>query len=204
MKLHGVCAVRRSRAGAPRCATASSSAAGAGQWRATRVGATAMRRGGTAAASRGRSAVVSVRADASERWRYSAERDGGDSGGDGSATPAAAASTAAGGGAIPSTLLTVDGKKRVVVTGMGVVTAHGNDVDTFYDKLLAGESSITKISEWEPHEDFATIIAGEIKARVLDAILPRLVSFSLYVLLHSSESQKPQTDSRPWEEFSSS
>jgi len=44
--------------------------------------------------------------------------------------------------------LTRDGKKRVVVTGLGAVTAHGNDVDDFYAKLLAGESAVSTISEW--------------------------------------------------------
>ena len=58
---------------------------------------------------------------------------------------------------------TRDGKKRVVITGMGCVTAHGNDVDTFYEKLLEGESAVTSISEWAPHEDMATVIAAEIK-----------------------------------------
>ena len=46
---------------------------------------------------------------------------------------------------------------------MGCVTAHGNDVDTFYEKLLEGESAVTSISEWAPHEDMATVIAAEIK-----------------------------------------
>ena len=59
--------------------------------------------------------------------------------------------------------LTRNGKKRVVVTGMGCVTAMGNDVDVFYEKLLNGESSITPITEWDAHEDMATTIAGEIK-----------------------------------------
>ena len=34
--------------------------------------------------------------------------------------------------------MTRNGKKRVVITGLGVVTAHGNDVYDFYAKLLAG------------------------------------------------------------------
>ena len=46
---------------------------------------------------------------------------------------------------------------------MGCVTAHGNDVDEFYAKLLAGESAVTAISEWSPHEDMATTVAAEIK-----------------------------------------
>jgi 3-oxoacyl-[acyl-carrier-protein] synthase II len=87
--------------------------------------------------------VVSVRADTSERWRSS---------GDGASSAGAKASA---GGATGSSeqskgmsMVTKDGKKRVVVTGMGVVSAHGNDVDAFYTKLLAGESAITTISEW--------------------------------------------------------
>ena len=59
--------------------------------------------------------------------------------------------------------MTRNGKKRVVITGLGVVTAHGNDVDDFYAKLLAGESAISPITEWTPHEDQGTVIAGEIK-----------------------------------------
>jgi len=108
------------------------------------------------AVTRGRSAVLLVRAGVSERWRSEI----------GVATvkpptPGVKTVTGAADGAVR--MLTKDGKKRVVVTGMGVVSAHGNDVDIFYDKLLAGESAITKISGWDPHEDFTTIIAGEIK-----------------------------------------
>ncbi|KVH95314.1 Beta-ketoacyl synthase, active site-containing protein [Cynara cardunculus var. scolymus] len=42
-----------------------------------------------------------------------------------------------------------DPKKRVVITGMGVVSVFGNDVDTFYDKLLEGESGITLIDKFD-------------------------------------------------------
>ncbi|KAK1412163.1 hypothetical protein QVD17_33178 [Tagetes erecta] len=42
-----------------------------------------------------------------------------------------------------------DPKKRVVITGMGVVSVFGNDVDTFYDKLLAGESGIGLIDRFD-------------------------------------------------------
>lgn len=59
--------------------------------------------------------------------------------------------------------MTRNGKKRVVITGLGVVTAHGNDVYDFYAKLLAGESAISPITEWTPHTDQGTVIAGEIK-----------------------------------------
>lgn len=53
-------------------------------------------------------------------------------------------------------------KKRIVVTGMGIVSCFGNDVDVFYENLLAGNSGISPITSF-PCEDFSTRIAGEIK-----------------------------------------
>ncbi|KAK9830287.1 hypothetical protein WJX72_010820 [[Myrmecia] bisecta] len=55
-----------------------------------------------------------------------------------------------------------DGKRRVVVTGMGVVSCLGHDVDEFYNNLLAGKSGITKIENFDV-KDFSTTFAGEIK-----------------------------------------
>ncbi|MEI8366205.1 MAG: beta-ketoacyl-ACP synthase II [Parachlamydiaceae bacterium] len=52
-------------------------------------------------------------------------------------------------------------KKRIVVTGMGVVSCFGNDVDTFYAKLLEGKSGAKIITEF-PCEDFPTRIAAKI------------------------------------------
>lgn len=52
-------------------------------------------------------------------------------------------------------------KKRIVVTGMGVVSCFGNDVDVFYQNLLAGKSGITRITEF-PCEDYPTRFAGSI------------------------------------------
>jgi len=37
-----------------------------------------------------------------------------------------------------------NGERRVVVTGMSINTAIGNNLDTFYENLLAGESAITR------------------------------------------------------------
>lgn len=50
-------------------------------------------------------------------------------------------------------------KRRVVVTGMGVVSCFGQDVDAFYDKLLAGVSGVAPITEF-PCEDFPTRFAA--------------------------------------------
>lgn len=53
-------------------------------------------------------------------------------------------------------------KKRIVVTGMGVVSCFGNDVDEFYNQLLAGKSGIVPIEEF-PCQDFPTRFAGAIR-----------------------------------------
>ncbi|SCA63568.1 3-oxoacyl-[acyl-carrier-protein] synthase I, chloroplastic [Chlamydiales bacterium SCGC AG-110-M15] len=52
-------------------------------------------------------------------------------------------------------------KKRVVITGMGCVSCFGNDVDVFYDKLLAGESAVSKIDAF-PCDEYPTQIAASI------------------------------------------
>ncbi len=50
-------------------------------------------------------------------------------------------------------------KKRVVVTGMGIVSCLGNDPDIFYQRLLAGESGISAITAF-PCDDLPSRIAG--------------------------------------------
>jgi 3-oxoacyl-[acyl-carrier-protein] synthase II len=54
------------------------------------------------------------------------------------------------------------GKKRVVVTGMGIASCFGTDVDHFYDQLLAGQSGIVPIIEF-PCQDYPTRFAGVIR-----------------------------------------
>ena len=53
-------------------------------------------------------------------------------------------------------------QKRIVITGMGLVSCMGTDVDVFYDKLLAGESGIVPIEEF-PCADYPTRFAGTIR-----------------------------------------
>ena len=52
--------------------------------------------------------------------------------------------------------------RRVVVTGMGMLTALGNDVTTTWDNLVAGRSGIGTITHFDPAR-LASRIAGEIK-----------------------------------------
>lgn len=53
-------------------------------------------------------------------------------------------------------------KKRVVITGMGVVSCFGADVDVFYNQLLSGASGITAIKQF-PCEDHPTRFAGSVQ-----------------------------------------
>lgn len=55
-----------------------------------------------------------------------------------------------------------DPKKRVVITGMGLVSVFGNDVDAYYDKLLTGESGITLIDRFDATK-FPTRFGGQIR-----------------------------------------
>ncbi|KAI3511036.1 hypothetical protein L1887_18177 [Cichorium endivia] len=55
-----------------------------------------------------------------------------------------------------------DAKKRVVVTGMGLVSVFGSDVGTYYDRLLAGESGITVIDKFDASL-FPTRFGGQIR-----------------------------------------
>ncbi len=52
-------------------------------------------------------------------------------------------------------------KKRIVVTGMSVVSCFGNDVDTFYENLIQGRSGVKKITKF-PVDEYSTQIAAEI------------------------------------------
>eukprot|EP01018_Ginkgo_biloba_P021079 Gb_06837 [translate_table: standard] len=69
-----------------------------------------------------------------------------------------------------------DAKKRVVITGMGMVSALGNDVDTFYDNLLAGQSGIGPIDRFDA-SSFPVRFAGQIHdffpAEYIDAKINR-------------------------------
>ena len=53
--------------------------------------------------------------------------------------------------------------RRVVVTGMGVVTPVGNDVPSTWQALLSGKSGGGRIAAFEATEDFPTRIAAEVK-----------------------------------------
>ena len=53
-------------------------------------------------------------------------------------------------------------RRRVVVTGLGIVCPVGNTVDEAWQNIVAGKSGITRISRFDPSA-FASQIAGEVK-----------------------------------------
>jgi len=52
--------------------------------------------------------------------------------------------------------------RRVVVTGLGVVTSVGHNVDSFWRNLIAGQSGIDRVSHFDPSE-FASQIGAEVR-----------------------------------------
>ena len=52
--------------------------------------------------------------------------------------------------------------RRVVVTGMGLITALGNDLASTWEGLLQGKNGVRRISRFDP-EGFATQIAAEVR-----------------------------------------
>ncbi|HWC59296.1 MAG TPA: beta-ketoacyl-ACP synthase II [Verrucomicrobiae bacterium] len=53
-------------------------------------------------------------------------------------------------------------ERRVVITGLGVVTPLGNSVDVFWDNLIAGKCGVDKITAFDP-TPFDTQIAAQVK-----------------------------------------
>ena len=53
-------------------------------------------------------------------------------------------------------------ERRVVITGMGVITPVGNDLPTFWESLKSGRSGIGRITAFDPSK-FDCQIAGEVK-----------------------------------------
>ena len=53
-------------------------------------------------------------------------------------------------------------KRRVVVTGLGIISPVGNTIPEAWENLVAGRSGITRITRFDP-TSFASQIAGEVK-----------------------------------------
>src|SRR5438093_5430142 len=62
-------------------------------------------------------------------------------------------------------------ERRVVITGIGVVTPLGNDLDTFWKNLVAGHSGIGPVTRFDA-TNFDCKIGGEVKDFKADAYMP--------------------------------
>ena len=62
-------------------------------------------------------------------------------------------------------------KRRVVVTGLGVVSPVGIGVNTAWENLVAGQSGITRITKFDP-TPFSSHMAGEVKDFDVSLYLP--------------------------------
>lgn len=62
-------------------------------------------------------------------------------------------------------------KRRVVVTGLGVVSPVGIGTQTAWNNLVAGQSGITRITKFDP-TPFASQIAGEVKGFNAEEFIP--------------------------------
>lgn len=63
-------------------------------------------------------------------------------------------------------------ERKVVVTGLGVVSALGSTVDTFWERLTAGQSGIRPIESFDASE-FKAQIAGEVVDFDSEAFVPK-------------------------------
>ena len=53
-------------------------------------------------------------------------------------------------------------QRRVVVTGLGIVSPLGNDLDSTWSNIISGKSGASRITKFDPTE-FSTTFAAELK-----------------------------------------
>ena len=71
-----------------------------------------------------------------------------------------------------TTMRTAGGQPRVVVSGMGAVTALGLDVQTSWNGMIEGRSGVARITQFDPSR-LTTTIAAEVKDFDPSAVLDR-------------------------------
>ncbi len=62
--------------------------------------------------------------------------------------------------------------KRVVITGMGLISPVGSSKSEFWKSIAAGKSGIDRVTYFDP-TDFRTQVAGEVKGFAPETFLPR-------------------------------
>ncbi len=74
-------------------------------------------------------------------------------------------------------------KRRVVVTGMGIISPVGNSIKTAWDSVCNGRSGIGPVTEFDS-EGFKTRVAGEIRNFAIEEYIPRKAARKLDKFIH--------------------
>jgi len=74
-------------------------------------------------------------------------------------------------------------KRRVVITGLGIVCPVGNDIPTAWDNVLNGRTGIGRITRFDP-TDFNAHIAGEVKGFDVTAYMPAKEARQMDTFIH--------------------
>ena len=83
--------------------------------------------------------------------------------------------------------------KRVVVTGLGVVSSLGNDINTFWNNIKEGKNGISELTSFD-NSNFGVKLASEVKNLDLSILPKRDVKFDSkyinYARIASKEAYK--------------
>ena len=83
--------------------------------------------------------------------------------------------------------------RRVVITGMGVLSSLGNEIDSFFNNIKNGKSGISPIESFDT-SNHSVKIAGEVKINLEDFFpkkdLNRIDRFSAFALIAAEEAIK--------------
>ena len=74
-------------------------------------------------------------------------------------------------------------RRRVVVTGLGVISPVGNDVPTAWSNLVAGRSGITRITKFDASQ-YRAQIAGEVKNFNVESVIPAKEARRMDTFIH--------------------
>lgn len=74
-------------------------------------------------------------------------------------------------------------RRRVVVTGLGVISPVGNDVPTAWGNLVAGKSGIGPITRFDA-KDFRVRIAGEVRGFDVESYMPAKEARRMDTFIH--------------------